>query len=522
MDVERTKIIDELDRIGASTEFHAKPVMKRLLAYLVTEHIEGRSDQIKGYSIGLDVFGQGTNFDPARSALVRNNALRLRNLLTTYYLGEGKNDPVRIVIPKGKYIPHISKNHKSAGTAPRTDIDSLTPAVAVLPFSNMTGDPALDYLATGFSQGLSDALTKFDDLRVIGFSRRADSLASADRSTDEISNKGVGFLIDGEIQAAGTQVKISFQLLKTTDDSQIWSDSVRFDVENNNLFDIQEMITERIASLIGGEYGHINSSRFQALFNSRPRSMSEQHVLLKHYHHVTVLTEESRAEFHQATTEALEKDPDSALLNACAAGLYSENYTFAYPDADEALAKTAHHAEKAYVLNPNNQWVLGNLGFKCFLFDERDRFFGLFERIKDTLANSPLRLGGWAIWICYFGEWERGKELLDRVFDNNLHVPLWLHCVTCLYYYRKHDYETALAEANKIQIPGLHWGPAMRAIALSQLGRLEEAKEEFAALLECRPDFVEKGRHLIGWIIKETSLLEHVFEGFAKIGVKIA
>ncbi|MGI9247737.1 MAG: hypothetical protein ACR2QI_01905, partial [Woeseiaceae bacterium] len=196
MDVEKTSIIEELDRISASNEFHAKPVMKKLLTYLVTEYVEGRSDQIKGYSVGLDVFGQGNDFDPGRSALVRNNALRLRNLLTTYYLGEGKNDPLRIDIPKGKYVPHISRNDKYAVTATRPDIDKLPPAIAVLPFSNMTADPALEFLATGFSQELSDALTKFDDLRVIGFGWRVDSNASAARFADEIRNKGIGFLVD--------------------------------------------------------------------------------------------------------------------------------------------------------------------------------------------------------------------------------------------------------------------------------------------------------------------------------------
>ena len=521
IDLDKRFVIEELDRISASREFHTKPLMKKLLAYLVTEYIEGRSDQIKGYSIGLDVFGQGKDFDPTSDALVRNNALRLRGLLTTYYLGEGKKDPVRIEIPKGKYVPHISRNEEAA-SAPRTAMSSPPATVAVLPFRNLSRNKDLDYLANGFSQELSDALTKFDDLRVIGMSRRADSDASTAGLADDIRNKGVGFLVDGEIQAVDTQVKISFQLVDAADDSQLWGDSVRFDVEKDNLFDIQEKITGRIASLIGGEYGQVNQSRYQAMLNSRPRSLSEQDVLLKHYHQVTVLTEESMVDLHRAVLEGLERDPDSALLHACAAGIYSSIWTFAYPGADEALAKFAYHSEKAYVLNPNDRWVLGTLGFKCFAFDERDRFFGLFERIKDTLPNSPLRLGAWAMWLCYWGEWQRGKELLDRVFENNLDLPLWLHCVTCLYYYRNHDYETALVEANKVRILGLFWGPAVRTAVLGQLGRLAEAEEEFAALLECRPDFEEKGRRLLGCFIKEASLLEHVFEGFAKIGVKIA
>jgi len=54
------------------------------------------------------------------------------------------------------------------------------------------------------------------------------------------------------------------------------------------------------------------------------------------------------------------------------------------------------------------------------------------------------------------------------------------------------------------------------------LGRLEEARSEFQALLKSRPNFVERGRYLMSILIKEANLLEHLLEGFAKIGVKIA
>ena len=152
----------------------------------------------------------------------------------------------------------------------------------------------------------------------------------------------------------------------------------------------------------------------------------------------------------------------------------------------------------------------------------KDRFFSLFEENEKYMLPSPLRLGGWAMWMCFFGEWERGKKLLDKVFDYNLRVPMWLYGVTCLYYFRVHDYEAALIEANKYHIPGLFWGPALRASILGHLGRLADAEQELEALRECRPDFEEKGRRLMDWAIKEPELLDHVLEGFEKIGVKIA
>jgi tetratricopeptide (TPR) repeat protein len=353
---------------------------------------------------------------------------------------------------------------------------------------------------------------------VIGIGKRTDSNGVA----DELRNSGVGFLVEGGVQAVGTQVKIGLRLVNVVDNSQLWGDSVRFNVERDDLFDIQEEVAMRIANHIGGEYGQVNQFRYQAMLNTRPQTLTEQDILLKYYHHVTVLTDESVADIHQAALEALERNQDSALLNAIAGGIYQNIWAFSGGEADDALREFSRLVEKAYTLNPNNQVVLSHLGGKCFVFDERDRFLGLFERNKERMVNSPLRLGGWALHMCLIGEWDRGKELLDRVFENNLHVPLWLYLPSCLYYFRLHDYETALVEANKFQIPGLFWGPAYRTALLGHLGRLGEAEEEFEALLECRPDFVEKGRGLMGCYIKEPSLLNHILEGFEKIGVKVA
>ncbi|MGI9626545.1 MAG: hypothetical protein ACR2QM_06905, partial [Longimicrobiales bacterium] len=138
MDYEKSFVIEELNRICASSEFSSKPAMQKLLSYLVTEYVEGRSDQIKGYSIGIDVFAQEEAFDPDRSALVRNSALRLRRLLKTYYLEEGRRDPLRIEIPKGTYVPSLSRIN-GTGTSAATSGAARRPRVAVSPLRILRG-----------------------------------------------------------------------------------------------------------------------------------------------------------------------------------------------------------------------------------------------------------------------------------------------------------------------------------------------------------------------------------------------
>jgi tetratricopeptide (TPR) repeat protein len=77
----------------------------RFLAYVVRQALAGDEDLIKEYAIGLDVFDRGPRFDPRDDAIVRVEAMKLREKLTLYYRTEGTTDPVTISLPKGSYRP---------------------------------------------------------------------------------------------------------------------------------------------------------------------------------------------------------------------------------------------------------------------------------------------------------------------------------------------------------------------------------------------------------------------------------
>ena len=97
----------QLERILNSATFHTSPQRRALLRYLVEETLAGRADGLKGYSLGLAVFGRGETFDSQSDPVVRLEARRLRRDLDIYYVDAGAQDPVRITIPKGHYVPHF-------------------------------------------------------------------------------------------------------------------------------------------------------------------------------------------------------------------------------------------------------------------------------------------------------------------------------------------------------------------------------------------------------------------------------
>ena len=93
-----------LDNVMGSQAFSDMPRLKRFLEYIVTETIAGNGDRLKGVVIACDVFDKIDPDEAQSTTIVRVEAGRLRRRLSEYYRGEGKNDPVRIRIPKGGYV----------------------------------------------------------------------------------------------------------------------------------------------------------------------------------------------------------------------------------------------------------------------------------------------------------------------------------------------------------------------------------------------------------------------------------
>jgi hypothetical protein len=97
---------EQLQRILQNPGLQGSARRRDLLSFLVEEALEGRADQLKGFSVALAVFGRDAAFDTGADPVVRLEAGRLRRTNDTYYADAGKNDALRITIPKGSYFPH--------------------------------------------------------------------------------------------------------------------------------------------------------------------------------------------------------------------------------------------------------------------------------------------------------------------------------------------------------------------------------------------------------------------------------
>ena len=107
--IPRDRIRAQLGHILASRAFDASRRNRAFLRFIVEESLAGRADRIKAYTIATSVLGRDEAFDPQADPIVRIEASRLRRSLERYYLIAGQDDPVRIDIPKGGYVPSFQR-----------------------------------------------------------------------------------------------------------------------------------------------------------------------------------------------------------------------------------------------------------------------------------------------------------------------------------------------------------------------------------------------------------------------------
>ena len=263
---------EELGRILGSPGFDASARNRRFLEYIVEETLAGRGDRLKGVSIAIDVFGRDTTIDHQHDPVVRVEAAKLRRRLERYYLSAGREDPIRIDIPKGGYMPTFEPRGRAlpdpASVAPageRAAAAAETPApgnvrprwpwlatgllaglllgalgwfgmdlaprswsgssreavtdlprgpkIAVLPFLNLSGDPGQAYFAEGVTDQIVTDLARFKALFVLSIESTAkyrEQSADPQRLKQEL---GVDYLLDGSVRRETARVRLSTRLI---------------------------------------------------------------------------------------------------------------------------------------------------------------------------------------------------------------------------------------------------------------------------------------------------------------------
>ncbi|MHC4690849.1 MAG: hypothetical protein ACYS5F_14635 [Planctomycetota bacterium] len=522
-------IREQLNRILNSPEFEATEKLRDFLRFVVEETLAGRAGELKAYTIAIKVYGREKDFDASYDPLVRIQAGKLRRALERYYLLKGEEELLRIDIPKGTYVPlFISREAEAPLTATpdrerqtSASVSPLEPSIAVLPFRNLTGDPEKEYFVRGFAEELTIELTRYEDIRVIACRPVSRFKEEEHDKRQFLQELDAHFLIGGSVRMDNRLVKISIILTDSHTGDHLWGEHYQRDLTAANLITIQEEIARETVTCIASEYGIVFQRLSRESGKRTPAELDTYDAILRYYYFQTQQTPETFLAAFQALEQAIVKDPECGIATAMLASMYGNRYMLDLPRDADTLQRAVELSRQAIKLDPGNQLVRIIHAWMYFVLDEKDSFFSEIEKALELNPNSPLRIGAIGFYLCLYGEWERGKAVLDQAMNQNTGVPNWYYGATTLYFYRLKDYLKAYEEALKYDMPELFWAPMLRAAALGQLGRETDAQQQLLQLKALRPDFENKARDLISRYVKEEELVDHILEGLQKAGLDL-
>ena len=342
-------IQQQVNRILTSPEFNATDVQKSFLTFVVETVLAGRSHEIKGYTVATQVFGRGEDFNQATDPIVSIQANKLRRALERYYLVAGQNDPVRIDIPKGTYVPQFQESRQLDVEQPLSEsgrseptLTSAWPTIVVESFENLTGNRDLEYMGVGIATEIALEITRYQEIRVLrqipgGRQRCAE-------------DAGARFLLNGSIQRGGSGLKVNVNLVDLSTGLQIWGDSHTTDGNPSELIGFQEEVANTIAGKILCEYGIIAKAVSQESKQHPPSTLKTYEAMLRYYEFNAHFSAETFFDAFEALMHASRKEPACGSVWSMLARLYAVNYSLELFDLETPLEKAVLFAERGVQL----------------------------------------------------------------------------------------------------------------------------------------------------------------------------
>jgi len=437
---------------------------------------------------GDDVFGDGVNLaariegqaDPGGVCISRAAYDQVKGKVDLSFDDLGERQLKNIALPVQLY--RVSDLRCAATSATETPpLVSDRPSIAILPFSNLSGDKNLDLVIDCLAEDVITLLARVPGFFVIA---RSSSFGYKAGSADVRAvgrELGVRYVVDGSVRAAGDLLRVTTQLIEAETGKQIWAG--RFDVARTETLELQDDIARGIMVELEPE---LTRAELAAIKRQRPGSLGAWSSYRQAFGAIALRgwSEETVAEGIRHLRRATELDPEFALAHGMLGLLTALGLSFGLMDNDdEARVSAKAAAERAAQLDDASSEVLGYAG--CTLCDlgEKTRGIEMLERAIETdPSNAQARVALGA------------AQIKDRQLDlgiENLCLGMRLS---------PRDLRLGF------------WGTVL-AFALANIGRLDEALD--AARIACRRDSKLFGARIVVALI--LSRLDRGDEAYAAL-----
>ncbi|MCL7938622.1 MAG: hypothetical protein M8844_10700 [marine benthic group bacterium] len=535
-DLNRLTAKDDVDQIRAQLqkildhpEFQATERLRDFLRFVVEETLAGRSAGLKGYTVATRVFGRNESFDPSSDPIVRIEAGRLRRVLERYYLVAGERDPIRIDIPKGRYVPRFTRHAQPRTRAtdrPVIDPERLPlpedgPTIAVLPFRDLTGDPERAFFLSGLVEELVNEVNHYESVIAIPCQQAEVGVDGGRIIAPPVEPGEARFILGGSVRRDDEELKIAAQLTDTATVRQIWGESYRVTLEPGQMLAAQEELAQDMMAAIADEYGVIAQRLTRESIQVPPSELGTYDALLRYHHYMLLMTPEAYEEAFEALSEATRAEPQYGPTWSALANLHAHAYVFDLPRSDGELPIAIDYARRGATLDPGSQLARTILSYVYLLNGDFDHSRSEAEVALGLNPNSPNYVGTIGYILVFGGEFDRGEQLLRQAQARNPCHPRWFHHALFHVHFGRGEYEQALYEAEVVGHPIAYYDPVLKAAALGMLGRSAEAADTVELILQLKPDIESRAHELLVRTATPMVVRDTLIEGLRSAGLRI-
>jgi TolB-like protein/class 3 adenylate cyclase/tetratricopeptide (TPR) repeat protein len=388
---------------------------------------------------------------------------------------------------------------RNPGGSMASDLPSSDkPAIAVLPFANMSGDPEHEYFADGMVEEIITSLSRIKWLQVIA---RTSSFAYKGRSVDikQIGRElGVRYVLEGSVRKSGSRVRITGQLIDAVTGAHLWAD--RFDGSLENIFELQDQVAVSVAGVIEPTLVSAEIHRSTARRTDDPTVYD---LYLRALSHLQTWEREAAAVAKGLLEQAIERDPEYgpalAMAARCRQDLHVNGWS-SDPDADRKAGIGL--ARRALKVARDDPGVLSNAAYALAYFGEDiEAAMTLVDR---ALALNPSFARGWVqsgwlrLWagqpelaVTHFEAALRLSPGAGRVGAGGALLPIGI----AHFFARRFDDASKMLQRAVQEHPA--WAPGFRFLAscYAQMGRLDDARQIVGRLRELTPTIVPTATH---------------------------
>jgi len=391
------------------------------------------------------------------------------------------------------------------------------PSIAVLPFTNMSGDAEQDYFADGISEDLITGLSHIRWLFVIA---RNSTFVYKHRAVDvkHVSRElGVRYVLEGSVRRAGKMLRVSAQLIDAMTGGHHWAE--RYDRELGDIFAVQDEITRSVAAAI--EPRLLAAEGIRALSRSSD-DLGAWDLVARAQTHVWRMTRADYETAIDALSLAVKAYPDYAparsLLGFCL--VFAAH--MGWVDRDQGLLPGRQHALRATDLDYGDPWGHIALGYWALMERRTDESIAAFRRALNLNPNSAAAHAHLGHGLAFAG---LDREAIEHAEDAIRLSPLdpmmalFLGSIAVAHFTAGRYAEAVhyTTEAARLR-PGFQGAQRLRCASLAQAGRVDEARSFLATLRREQPQLS------LGWIrasvpYQTPQLMEQFLEGMRKAGL---